>query len=134
MIGARRPPMVAGSILPHLLDLDLGGTKEKEDPEFALRSGGTNTNWGAGMRMFDTPWWDLLDIFEVIINGIIMVITSISYVIAEEPASMVPSQHKPLNPQLFFAFRFPTSLLSHSHTHTCNHRGRYPQTQPIRWT
>ena len=41
MIGARRPPMVAGSLLPHLLDLDLGGTKEKGDPLFALRSGGT---------------------------------------------------------------------------------------------
>jgi len=41
MIGARRPPMVAGSILPHLLDLEVGGTKEKGDPEFALRSGGT---------------------------------------------------------------------------------------------
>ena len=41
MIGARRPPMVAGSLLPHLLDLDLGGTKEKGDPEFELRSGGT---------------------------------------------------------------------------------------------
>ena len=46
MIGARRPPMVAGSLL-HTCWTWTWGEPEK-DREFALRSGGTNTYGGVG--------------------------------------------------------------------------------------
>ena len=130
MIGARRPPMVAGSLLPHLLDLDLGGNQKKRETRNSLCEAGERIiKWKTKKRIPMPLDYESMIGTQSLAHRAYL---SCDNLIAGSQRALpiitgMSKQHKPLNPQLFFSF-FPTSLLSLSHTHMQPSRTLPPNT------